>query len=497
MKSARVCGGFLAVVLLGGCAPGETPKPSALLSACEVPGEEDDRPIEARCGALTVLENPADSTGRQIDLRILVIPSVSATAADPIFYFEGGPGGSSVDAARVIAEYVLPKAGTDRDLVFVDQRGTGASNPLLCPEPGHQDLQSLLTPGLDPARAQACIEAIGEHADVTFYSTAHAADDIEAVRRALGYNAINLLGSSYGTRLALSYMRRHPESVRSAVLVSVVPTDMRIPQTTASDVQQALDSIVAGCKADEKCGAAFPDLERDVAKAERVVREAPIRITIKNPVTEEAETAMLTHDGFVASMRALLYEPWSQRLLPHYFARAAAGDYRPFAEEYASVNASYGDESYADGLYYTITCSEDVDFVDWSEATRLSRETLYGDLRICQYSEICADWPRAALPDGFTQPIVRDTPTLILSGSLDPVTPPELGSRVASHLSDVRHIVVQGDGHNVGEAWPSCGQSLVAEFYATLDHAALNTTCLDSIALPEWSLPASATDPEE
>ena len=491
MVVLRRLAGLLASAALAACSAGEVSvvEPD-LLEPCEVPGGEDDARIEARCGSVGVPENPSDPAGRQLDLNVLVIPAATTGRAhDPIFYFEGGPGGSSVDAARVIAEYILPKARPERDVVFVDQRGTGASNPLTCPAPETQDLQSLLTSGLGVERALDCLDTLRPRADLTFYSTAHAADDLEAVRTALGYDEINLLGSSYGTRLALSYLRRHPEHVRSTVLVSVMPMDMRVPLTTAVDAQASLDTLISRCKAEETCGLAYPDIDNDLATADAVIREAPVRVTFENPTTGDMETAELRHDTFAASLRALLYEPWSQMLLPSYLKRAAEGDYTPFAEEYASVNASYGEEDFAYGLYYTITCFEGVDFADMDEARRMSEGTVYGDLRVRQYAELCAVWPRASVPDDFLEPIHHDAPVLIFSGGLDPTTPPKFGDRVADQLSNVRHIVVDRDGHNVGEAWPDCAQDIVAEFYATLDSSKLDTACLDNIPWPEWEMP--------
>ncbi len=462
--------------------------PRVVLSPCDVPGTPA---LAAKCGVLRVAENPDRPDDRRIDVRILVMEAESPDKAlDPIFYFEGGPGGSSVEVARTIAEYVLPKARRERDLVFVEQRGTGRSNALRCPTDSRADLARLLTPGMDAETKQRCLAAIGAIANPRFYGTAHAADDVELVRRALGYGSINLLGSSYGSRLALRYLARYGVHVRSAVLVSVDPLDMRAPLTTATDTEAALQRVMAGCGEDAACRAAYPRIAEDLAVANARLQAGPVEVTIEHPITHRPETAPVTRDLFAASVRAMLYEPEGHARLPQLLRRAADGDYAFFAQRYAAVRANAAGTD-AEGLLYTITCSEDFDFADLEAARRSAAPTFYGDVRIHSYADICAGWPRASVPRDFFAPVEYGGPVLLFSGELDPVTPPYFADAVARHMPRARHIVFAHDAHNVGESWPGCAQNLVAEFYGAADASDLDARCAQSVVTPSWRLPPS------
>ena len=237
-------------MVLVNCAAHPT-RGSMTLHPCDVPGVAGG----GRCGALTVYENRASGTGRRISLNIVVVPAAGLTPArDPVFWLEGGPGGAATGAIGPVSNQYLRGVRTDRDLVFVDQRGTGKSSPLDCDlGDSPADLDRYFGPLFPVDLVRACREKLEQTADLTQYTTSIAADDLDDVREALGYPVINLAGASYGTQAALVYMRRHREHVRSSFLVGVAPPDFRLPLPFARAAQHALDMTLADCAADRSC----------------------------------------------------------------------------------------------------------------------------------------------------------------------------------------------------------------------------------------------------
>ncbi|HEX5708738.1 MAG TPA: alpha/beta fold hydrolase, partial [Pyrinomonadaceae bacterium] len=249
-------------------------RPSLVLSDCEVPGIKG----RARCGTYEVFENRDARVGRKISLKVVVLPATGAERApDPYFYIPGGPGSSAVEDAPGVAQE-LTKIRERRDLVFLDQRGTGGSNPLNCPLFDPADIQSYLEAFLPLEATRRCRTLLEPKADLKLYTTPFAADDMNEVRAALGYERINLYGASYGTRAALVYMRRHPASVRTATLHGVLPTDELITLAYAEDAQRALDGVLGECERDPACRAAFPRVREDARAAFARLRRGPVEV---------------------------------------------------------------------------------------------------------------------------------------------------------------------------------------------------------------------------
>lgn len=419
--------------------------PRVELWPCRLP----DLDVEARCGTYEVFENRSAAKGRKIPLRVVVIPArEKPVEPDPMVYFEGGPGGSAIDSASVLMEE-LALALRNRDLLLVDARGTGGSHPLDCPEPeGVTGVEERLESFMDPEAARRCAAVLSKGNDLSQYTTDAIVDDVEEVRAALGYGKANLVGASYGTRAVLIYLRRHPDSVRTAHLHSTLPTDARVPLHLARHTQAGFDRMVAACAAEASCHAAFPDPRADLDSLLKRLARGPVSVPVSDSSGSggKERTMRLSRNGAIQTVRYLLYRPAGVSVLPLFLRRAASGDLAPLAQSAFDVASGMSAGS-ARGLYMAVTCSEDVAFVDRAEAERLAAGTFVGDLRVRQQLAACADWPVAKIPPSFLEPVRSNVPALIYSGEYDPTTPLEWAEQVAKALPRSRILVVPGGSH--------------------------------------------------
>ncbi len=249
------------------------PPQKLALEPCRLPGWNED----VRCGQYEVYENREAKTGRKISLRVVVAPAFGEKAApDPVFYFAGGPGGGAIDIFSRAGKGYLAGLRRERDLIFVDQRGTGGSNQLACNLYGDKnDMAAFFGELFAPERLRACRADLEKVADLKLYSTPIAMADLDEVRAALGYDKINLYGGSYGSTAALAYLRQYPQRVRTATVAGVAPPDMKLPLPFGKGVQNALEHVFADCAADEKCRAAFPRPMADLETAGKLLEKAP------------------------------------------------------------------------------------------------------------------------------------------------------------------------------------------------------------------------------
>jgi pimeloyl-ACP methyl ester carboxylesterase len=365
----------------------------------------------------------------------------------------------------------------DRDIVLVSQRGTGGDNRLDCVLPGSDDdLQGYLEPVFRPEVLERCRAALEVKADLRCYSTPDAMDDLNELRAALGYERINLVGGSYGTRASLVYIRRHPGTVRTAILNGVAPLAFTNPLFHARAAQDALELIFAECAADPACAVAFPGLAEQFLAVLARLETAAVEVWIDHPATGERAAVRLTRHAFVESLRVYMYG--ESRDVPWLIRRAFEGDYEPFAQRAVERNrALHG--SIAFGMLLCVTCSEDVDRIDAQTIPRLTGGTFLGDGRVRGQIAVCADWPRSPLPEGYGEPVRSDVPVLLLSGSLDPVTPPRWGEEAARHLPNALHLVVPGP-HGVGGP---CVEEIISDFLATGTAEGLDTACAEGMKL--------------
>jgi len=429
----------------------------------------------ARCGKLTVLENPLDSTSRQIELNLAVIPAVSRSPApDPLFFLTGGPGQAATESYLPLSS-VFDRINQKRDIVLVDQRGTGKSHPLEC-----QALDGSQVEGDTQVRQflNACLESLD--ADPRFYTTTIAMQDLDHVREALGYQQIDLYGLSYGTRAALTYIRMFPQRVRTAILDGVVPQDEPLGPDVAPDAQRALNIILARCKEDPGCQAAFPDLANQFSSLLSDINRQPVDVQIMDPVNGELVNNTFEKSKLATAIRLLSYTPETVAIMPLLINTAyERGDYGPLAAQYLIVSGSLSD-SISNAMSYSVVCSEDYPFIDLEMAEQQAQGSYYGDQEIQNLKEICSVWPAGDIPAGFHDPVQTDLPVLLLSGEADPVTPPENAERVARSLPNSLSLVAAGQGHNV--IFRGCLPNLAYEFIEADSLDDLDTTCVQAIA---------------
>lgn len=432
--------------------------------------------VAARCATLRVPEDRARADGRTIELAIAVVPSRSRRPQpDPVLLLAGGPGQAAREAYPVAAA-AFSELLRDRDVVLVDQRGTGGSNPLACPAPAEgPDPAAAVTPDAEAAKRLAveCLASLD--ADVRQYTTSAAVADLEAVRAALGAGQVNLVGVSYGTRVALEYLRRHPQRIRTAVLDGVVPPTLALGAEHARNLDAALDAQFALCAADADCSARYGDPRRTLAALLEDSRRAPTRVAYRDPVTHAARSDALTADTIAGVVRLYAYSPQLAALIPLALAEAAAGRPETLMAQARMVETLVGEQIQV-GLQLSVSCAEDADRLRPDPA---DAGTLLGGGFVELLLAQCSVWPRGPRPADFGDPVASDRPVLLLSGEFDPVTPPRYGEEVARTLTNGRHLVARGQAHGV--LGTGCMPQLLGRFVANADARGLDATCLERL----------------
>lgn len=427
-----------------------------------------------RCGTMIVPENRERPNGRTLPLKVVVIPSKSRATGEPVFYLEGGPGQAATESASFVAGLYIRERN---DVVLVDQRGTGAGHALDCPLPGSdQDIQGYLEPLYVPLKQ--CARRLAAKADLTQYTTYQAMQDLDAVRRALGLGRVNLYGSSYGTRAAIVYMRMYPQYVRTAYLLGPVPFEIKMPLYFPAAAQRAFDSSIADCAKDSDCHQKFPDPTKDLNALLVQLRESPARVTIKHPVTGKPVEVTLSDVGLLSGLRFALYVSEGASTLPSLIRRARDGDLAPLAE--MAVQANLGSrEGMHFGMYAAVRCSEDVARIDPAEVERAAKGTFLGAAPTWDWLDVCTAWPKARYPKGFFIPRKSYIPVMIVSGELDPVTPPQWGKVVRRQFHNSIQIVIH-NGHHIGQQ-QGCLRDIGRKFLETGSVRNLDTRCLSKI----------------
>ncbi len=460
-----------------------------MLDICRVEGAQEDM----LCGTLEVWEDRAARTGRKIGLKVIVVPAhTEAPAADPIAFIAGGPG-DGVTGAAAFAPQFAGDLLARRDLLLVDQRGTGGSNGLFCdfgitdenPQPAYDSMFPI-------EGVKRCREELETRADLTKYTTSIAADDLEEVRTWLGYGPINLDGGSYGTRFVQELLRRHPDSVRAALLTGVVSMDHRMPLNHALDGQRSIDLLLALCEEDEACSAAYPDLRRELWEVlDRLDRE-PGRATLDNPLNPGQEITLQVGRGmFAEALRSLLYSVVGSTELPFLVHRAHQGDFAPFFRTTVPWRV-FVERELANGLYLSITCGEDVVRFTEEEAELHNAGTAVDDFRTDAQKGACSVWPTAEVPDAFSQPVETDRPVLIAVGTLDPVTPPRYGREAAEHMPNSLLVEIPRGHHGFeGLTNQECLEGILDRFLETASVEGLDTSCVSTMERPPFVLEES------
>jgi pimeloyl-ACP methyl ester carboxylesterase len=438
-------------------------------------------PSPAKCGTLEVYENRATKKGRKISINILVLPATGdKRQPDPIFYFAGGPGSAATDDARGIAP-AFPKLRESRDFVFVDQRGTGGSHALDCPLFNSADLQSYLGHFLPLEDVRKCRAELETKADLKLYTTTIAMDDIDDVRAALGYEQINLFGASYGTRAALTYLKRHPKHVRTAMLQGVAPTNQFMPADFPVANERALQGVLAECAADDACNKAFPNLKEEAKSLLAQLIKGPVEVEVQKPNSTERVKVKLSRDLAAEAIRYMLYSPRRASRVPLFIHLAAQGNFVPLTQAALSFRSNLVGTG-SNGMYLSITCAEDLPWIKPGEGERLAENTFLGDYRLRQQREACELWPRADVERDYARPVRSDAPVLILTGQWDPVTPPANGDAVAKTLPNSVHVVVPSGAHGLdGLQGMDCVNQIMLQFIERGTMKGIDTACVKSV----------------
>ena len=444
------------------------------LTPCQLHQALDLTLVQAECGRLTVPENPAAPRGRQIGLRVAVVPAISTRKRpDPLFVLAGGPGMGAASFYTSV-EPVFALIHRDRDIVLVDQRGTGISNALDC-EASDEDLDQSTTADI-VAETERCLKALSTHADVRFYTTSLAVQDLDRVRAALGYERIDLYGSSYGTIVAQQYLRRFPDRARSVILDGVAPPQRALGATSALDAQATLSSIFSRCARQPACHARFGDPAAAYQQLRARLAAHPVAVDLTDPTSGKPERLQFTNYQLAMVLRLASYTPELAALLPLDLHEASASsNFAPLAGQFLLIDRVYGD-AIAEGMNDTVVCSEDVPFYHVDAAGRAElAKTFLGTSQLDGLQAICGVWPRGPMDSDFHQPLHSQVPALLLSGGNDPITPPRYAAEAARGFTHSLSLVVPDFGH--GQLTDPCMAGVMAQFVRRASVSDIDTAC--------------------
>lgn len=468
--------------LVAGCAPGDSPPFRLALADCRLPGVE----TPARCGTYEVFEDRASGKGRRIGIKVAVLAAKRrSTEPDPIVVLAGGPGQGAIALAPQVGPLFARLART-RDIVLVDQRGTGGSNALACEGEEGETLQSVFEDAMPEKLVRDCLERLD--GDPRHYATPTAMADLDEVLGALGYAKVNLWGGSYGTRAALEFLRRFPGRVRTVTLDGVAPAGMKLPLSFVADGEAAFEKLLAECEREEGCGRAYPQLRAQARALRERLAAQPARVEIADPVTGEGLGVKVTQNVLLSGIFRPLYSPELSSLLPYAIDRAAVGDFNALLAQNLEFSGELA-ENLAVGMHLSVVCSEDVPHIGAADLAKATR-AFFGRALVDDFLRACAIWPRAQLPADYAEPVKSDLPVLILSGGIDPATPPRHGDRVAATLSRSRHFVAPNLSHGVSSH--GCAPRLIESFVNAGSADSLDGSCLARLPRPLFLLPAGS-----
>ena len=427
------------------------------------------------CSRLEVPEDRSRPDGRKIELGITLVPAHEPDGSAPLYHLVGGPGADTsfwpaiyTGAVPWPIGKVAPQLRHARDVVLVDHRGAGSSNPLHCPD---LDAFHRIEPAFPLAAVTACRDRLSVTADLTQYSTIAAVHDLEAVRRALGHGRVTLFGSSYGTSLALAYLRAYPHNVRAAVLAGTLPLDNQIPLEHAAHAQRVFERIFDDCAADTACAEAFPDLHRRWRELLVRLEEDPPRIEISD-TGGRPRTIEIRRGPFVESLRSRLGMYVDQREIPLLVDQAVRGHFEPLLERVIGGDGAF----FSMGLYLSAQCPTTLRARSGLETATAG--TALGDYRVRSQLAACEVWPKVETPAGWYEPVRVDVPVLLLTGDLDHETPAHWGDAVARELPRASHVVVPNMGHAWFDADQKCFLGVVEAFLREPAPDELDASCL-------------------
>jgi len=459
------------------------------LSDCRISISPGSPGIAARCGAFARPLNPMDESAGSIDLKVAVIPALSLEpAADPFVPIAGGPGQSTI---KFYAGWTaaFERIRQDRDILLLDQRGTGESAPMTC-ELDEDAIDGKYSTEQTLRLTRECIDLLPH--DPRFFTTSVAVQDLEALRVALGYGQLNLYGASYGTRVAQHFARRYPDSTRSMIIDGVVPPQIPLGPEIATESQRAIDRVFERCAKDIACNYHFPDVRGDFAALRDTLSVAPVAVELMHPVTAKQELVEFGEQQLAAAIRLLLYSPRTVALLPLVISEAANGNYTPLAAQFHMIVSSLA-ESLSIGMHNAVMCTEDAPFIDWDNLDHDAiRASYMGPMQLDAIKTMCSVWPAGVLDEDLRDPLATDVPVLLLSGGADPITPARYAEMAAVDLRGAWLLTGENQGH--GLAVVGCMPRIIGEFVKGAALADGAAECLaDAFVMPffiDYSGPA-------
>jgi pimeloyl-ACP methyl ester carboxylesterase len=470
---------FAICVVLAASVRAHADEPTLQLEPCRLEHPARISAVPAECGKVVVAENPHEPDGRKIELFVARVPAISLNKAnDPLFLIAGGPGTSAVDL-YTSATAPFDRVRRNRDIILLDQRGTGRSHRLDCHYEDRDLLTSFSDVDIGPANIK-CRDELSKNSDLRQYTTSVAVVDLDTVRRLLGYGRINLYGGSYGTRVAQHYARRYPHATRAVILDGVIDPATVLGPAIAVDAERALERILARCTKDAACHKAFPDPYADYQELRASVTAHPPQVAVNDSNGKLLEFAF-TARHLSAVLRLASYNDDQAALLPLSLHLARSEDNFTALANQFRVFARSLDEAFAYGMHNAVACSEDTPLID---SAKLNREALdkthMGANQVEELIEACKEWPKGVVDADLHAPFKSDAAALLLSGSDDPVTPPRYATLAQRAFADSKHIIIAGRGH--GQLGAPCVDRIIAAFLDAGTAHGLDASCTLKLA---------------
>lgn len=497
LKAGLLVSAIALLAVSAGAAP-DAPAPGSATAApafspCRLEHPAGLTSVEAQCTRVVVPEDPSRPQGRKIQLFVARIPALSRKAApEPLFILAGGPGLAATTFYTSLAP-AFARVRRQHDLILVDQRGTGASEPLNC----QFEEQQIWDAGeAETARVmRACRGELAKNHDLAQYTTSVAVRDLDAVRQALGYGRIALYGSSYGTRVAQHYARRFPRNTLALVLDGVVPPTRVLGPTTPLDAQRALERIFERCRADAACAQRFGDPLQDYQQLRTRLAQETVPLTLPDPRSGQPKSVQFADSVLAGALRLATYSSEQAALLPlalHLANREQ--QFAPLASQFL-LSASGYESVLAFGMHNSVVCAEDVPFFP-EHAQAGVEATFLGSAQLDALRALCADWPRGPMDEDLHAPLQSPVPALLLSGTADPVTPASFGDEAALGFGYALHLKLLDQGH--GQLAQPCIDGVIAGFIdlaRTSARPAPDTRCVDRIRPAPFFLSMSGPGP--
>lgn len=411
---------------------------------------------QEQCGTVTVPESPGGTATLEIGV-VRVFSDAESPAADPVVYLDGGPGNATIEQVNDVFPY-FEELVHDRDVIFIDQRGTGVTEP-----PMECD---------DSAELADCYAAVEQVTDPAAYTTPNNANDIDLVRQALGYEKWNLLGISYGTRLGLTLLRDHPGGIRSVILDGVVPLEADLFGDAARNGEASFEKTFAACAADQACQEKYPDPMAELLGVVERLNETPV----------PACDSELTGDGAVSILFNLLYSPVALGLVPGIIHDLAEGETALFED----ISCNLGSANFSFPMHLSLQCAEELAFTNSAAIAALEQDVrpeLVPGLSGDSYLSFCSEWPVPAAPPLENQAVTSALPTLVFAGFFDPITPPSYSEQVQAALENSQYFLVQNESH--GASLSPCGLTL-ARAFLNAPTEPVQATCLSDLPPPSF-----------